>query len=180
MSVFTVVIIIGVIYQLVAAIMKKQGTQQTQGKLSESFKPPDGRFIKDVIQGSSRGTWREQLKQALENGPYQAGTLKSTKPKDFEETTDYYVETEGIQGIEGTPGIEGTQGIEGTSEYVGILGLEAYKSSEETPREEMARNPLDLSGIHLSLTERELVQGVMWSEILGKPRALRPFRGPQS
>jgi hypothetical protein len=94
--------------------------------------------------------------------------LKSTEPKDFEETQDYYVET------------EGKQGIEGTSEYAGILGLEAYKSTKETSSEEMARNPSGLSGVHLSLTERELVQGVMWAEILGKPRAMRPLRGPRT
>lgn len=180
MSVFTVVIIIGVIYRLVASVMKKKGAQQTPGKLSDSFKLPEGRFLRDVIQGTSRGTWREQLKQALENGPVQAGSLESSQLKGFEETMDlketrdYYVETEGTQGI------EGTQGTEGTSEYIGILGLEAYKSTEETPRGEMARNPLGLSGVQLSLTERELVQGVMWAEILGKPRGLRPFRGPRS
>jgi len=148
MSVFTVVIIIWVIYQLIASVIKKKGTQQTPG--------------------TSLGTWREQLKQAMENRPYQAGSLNSTEPKDFEETKDYYVET------------EGTQGIEGTSEYIGILGAEAYKSTEEIPGEEMVRNLSGLSGVHLSLTERELVQGVMWAEILGKPRAMRPFRGPRT
>ena len=148
MSLFTVVIIIWAIYQLVVSVTKKNGTQQTPG--------------------TSRGTWREQLKQALENGPYQAGSLESTTPKDFEEIKDYHVET------------EGNQGTEGTSEHIGILGLEAYKSTEETPREEMARNPSGLSGVHLSLTERELVQGIMWAEILGKPRAMRPFRGPRT
>lgn len=180
MSVFTVVIIIWAIYQLIASVIKKNSTQQTPGKLSDSFKLPDGRFIREVIQGTSHGTWREQLKQALENGPYQAGSLESTKPKDSEEIKDHYVETEGTQGIEGTQGVEGTQGTEGTSEYVGILGLEAYKSTEETPSEEMARNSSGLSNVHLSLTERELVQGVMWAEILGKPRAMRPFRGPRT
>lgn len=186
MSFFTVVIIIWAIYQLIVSVMKKKGTQQTLGKLSNSIKLPDGRLMREVIQGTSRGTWGEQLKQALENGPYQAGSLQSTKPKGFEETKDYYIETEGTegfegtQGVEGTQGTEGTQGIEGTSEYVGILGLEAYKSAEETPSEEIANNPPGLSGLQLSLTERELVQGVMWSEILGKPRAMRPFRGPRT
>lgn len=173
MSVFTVVIIIVVIYQLIATVIKKNGTQQTPGKLPDSFKLPDRRFIKDVIQGTSRGTWREQLKQALEN-PSQAGSLKSTFPDDYEEsmlseeTKDKYVQT------------EGTQGVEGTSEYVGLLGVEAYKRHEETPSEEMGRNPSGLSGVNFSLTERELVQGVMWAQILGKPRAMHPFRGPRT
>ena len=147
-------------------MIEKNGTQQTPGKLSDSFKLPDGRLIRDVIQGTSRGTWIQEHKQALENGSYQSGYLESPKPKEFEGPEDYYVET------------EGTQGIEGTSEYVGILGLEAYKGAEKTPGEEMVRNPSGLSGV--SLTERELVKGVMWAEILGKPRAMRPFRGPRT
>ncbi|KUO77396.1 MAG: hypothetical protein APF81_19905 [Desulfosporosinus sp. BRH_c37] len=180
MSFFTVLIIIWVIYQLIVSVIKKQGTRQMPGKLSDTFKLPNSRNIMDVFQGTTRGTWREQLKQALENGPYQAGTLNSAKPKDSVDTKDYYIETEGTQGMEGTQGVEGTQGIEGTSEYVGILGLEAYKNAEETPSEEMANNSSGLSGLQLSLTERELVQGVMWAEILGKPRAMRPFRGPRT
>ncbi|ODA42660.1 hypothetical protein [Desulfosporosinus sp. BG] len=180
MSIFTVVIIIWAIYQLMVSVMKKSGRQQVPSKPSDPFRLPDGRFIRDVIQGTSFGNWKEQLKQALENVPYQTGSLRSTKPNDFEAPEDYYVETEGTQGIEGTQGTEGTQGIEGTSDYVGILGLEAYKSTEEIPREEVAKEPLGLRGIELSLTERELVQGVIWAEILGKPRSLRPFRGPRS
>ena len=167
MSVFTVLIIIMAIFQL-GASLKKRGRQQTSTKITGSFKLPGDRFVRDVIKGTSLGSWKEQLKQALENGPYQVRSLKSTTPIDVEEPKDYYVET------------KGTQGIEGTSEYVGILGSEAYKSAEETPREEMTKNPSRLSGVHPSLTERELVQGVMWAEILGKPRAMRSFRGPRT
>jgi len=174
MSVFTVVIIIGAIYQLYTAVTKKKGTQQlTPGKRPDSLRPPDIRSIGDVIQGVSRGTWKEQLRQVLENGSYQEESLKSIEPKAIEETMDY-VETEGTQGI------EGTQGTEGTSEYVGILGAEAYKSTEGTLGVEMGRNPSGSSGIQLSVSERELVQGVMWAEILGKPRAMHSYRGPRT
>jgi len=173
MSAFTVVIIIWAIYQLIASVIKKSGMQQTPGKLPDSLKLPEGSSITDVIQGISRGTWREQLKQALENGPYQAGPLESTKSEDFKQVKDYNAEVEGTQGIEGIPGTEGT------TEYVGILGAEAYKSTE-IPSERMVSNASALSGIQLSLTERELVQGVIWAQILGKPRAMHPFRGPRT
>jgi len=173
MEFFTVVIILWAIFQAIVAAIKKKDIPQTPGKLSlsGSSKLPNGGLVRDVIEGISRGTWKEQLKQALENGPYQAEPLESTQPKVFEDARDYYVETEGTQGL------EGTQGTEGTSEYIGILGLEAYKPTEETPREE--RNPSGLSGVSLSLTEGQLVQGVMWAEILGKPRARHPFKGPR-
>ena len=174
MSIFTVVIIIWAVYQLITSVIKKSGTPQIPGKISGSFKLPSGRSIGDIIQGASGGTWREQLKQALENGPYQAGASNSTKPLYFEVTKDDYVETEGTQGT------QGTEGTEGTSDYVGILGLEAYKGTEEKPSERMDSDPSSVSGIQLTLTERELVQGVMWAEILAKPRAMRPFRGPRT
>ncbi|MHB8073528.1 hypothetical protein [Desulfosporosinus fructosivorans] len=178
MSLFTVVIIIWGIYQLVVAVSKKKGPQQSLGKLSDSFKLPDGSTIRDAIQGIQGSTWREQLKQAM-----QAGTLQPTVPLDVKKAEEYYVETEGTQGIEGiqgtegSQGIEGTQGTEGTSEYVGILGLEAYKSADEIPGEEITTNSIGLSGV--SVTELDLVQGVIWAEILGKPRAMHPFRGPR-
>ncbi len=179
MSIFTVIIIIGAIYQLVVSVNKKKDVQQAPRKVSDTLKIPDIPSIGDVIQGISRGTWKEQLKQALENGSSQAGSLESTTPNVFEETMDY-VETEGTQGMEGTQGSEGTQGTEGTSDYVGILGAEAYKSTEETPGTKMGMNPPSLRDFQLSLTQNELVQGVMWAEILGKPRAMHPYRGPRT
>lgn len=172
MSVFTVLIIIWGIYQLIVSVTKKKGTQQTPGRSPDS-KLPDVPSISDVIQGISRGTWKDQLKQALEDGSYQARPLESTEPEVLGESMAY-IETEGIQGI------EGTQGTEGTSNYVGILGEEAYKETEETPREEMGMNSLGLRDLQLSLTQRDLVQGVMWVQILGKPRAMHPYRGPRT
>ena len=164
MSVFTVVMIIWVIYQLGVALMKK-GKQQTPGNSSGPLKLPDVRSMRETLQGTSLGTWREQLKQAMENASHPEVYMKpsESEPKDFEESMDGFVQT------------EGTQGIEGTSDYVGLLGLEAYKPVEETPSV-----PSHLSGVrNISLTERELVQGVKWSVILGKPRAMQPFRGPR-
>ena len=179
MSAITVVIVIWALYKLFSSAIKKNGMQQTPGKLSDSLKLPEGSSIRDVIQGISRGTWREQLRQALENGSYQARSMESTESEDSEETMDY-VEPEGTRGTEGTQGIEGLQGNEGTSDYVGILGTEAYKGTEVTLGEDLARNPSSLVGVQLSLTQRDLVQGVMWAEILGKPRAMHPYRGPRT
>ena len=178
MSFFTVVIIIGAIYQLYTAVTKKKGppgTQQTPGKRPDSLKLPDVRSIGDVMQGISRGTWREQLKQALDNASYEAGPLATTKPEAFEETKDYFAKAEGNEGT------KGTQGIERTSEHSGILGAEAYKSTAEIPPvEEKGMNPSGLRGFQPSLTQRDLVQGVLWAEILGKPRAMHPYRGPRT
>ncbi|HZK85936.1 MAG TPA: hypothetical protein VFC58_15000 [Desulfosporosinus sp.] len=150
-SVLTVGIIIWAIYRLFTAATKKKGTQQ--------------------IPGTPGGTWREQLKQALENGPYKAGSLQPDNPMEFEEIENSYVETEGTQENQETKGI---------SEYVGLLGSEAYKSTKETLGEEIGNNPAESRCANISLTKRELVQGVMWAEILGKPRAMHPYRGPRT
>jgi hypothetical protein len=177
MGIFTYVIIIWAIYKLITSLVTKKGTMKTPRNLADSLKLPEGSSIREVIQGISRGTWREQLKQAMENGSYQAGSLKSPKPMALELPEAYYVETEGTQGI------EGTQGTEGTSEYVGILGAEAYKSIDLVPSEEMSRNRTEqgiMGGFRLPVTEKDLVQGVMWAEILGKPRAMHPYRGPRT
>ena len=174
MSSFTVFIIIVAIFQLIVSVLKKNGKQQMPGKLPDPFKRQDGRSIRESWQGTSFGSWKEQLKQALENISDQAGPLKSSKPQDFEKPIEPYIETEGTQGV------EGTQGTEGTSEYVGIMGLEAYKSKEKTPSEQISGKPLDTGGLQVSVTENGIIQGIIWAEILGKPRALRPFRGPRS
>lgn len=168
MSGFTVVIILWVMYQLIVSVTKKKGTLQKPGKFSDSSKLPDARSIKDVMEGISNGTWKDQLKQAFENGLSQQEPLESTKPKDLKVTNNYYVVT------------EGPKTIKETSQYVGTIGADKYKITNETPREEILKNPSELSGVSLSLTEKELVQGVIWAEILGKPRAMRPFRGPQN
>ncbi|MDR3602017.1 MAG: hypothetical protein P4L49_16270 [Desulfosporosinus sp.] len=181
MSVFTVVIIVWVIFQVIASVIKKQGMLQTPAKRSDAFKLPDGRSVKDVIQGISRGTWREQLKKAMENGPYQAGALAATKLEDFEEIKDSYVETEVAPEIKGIPATQVSQGIQGRNEYIATLGLEADKTTEGNPGEEItSSNSCDSRGVQLALTERKLVQGVIWAEILGKPHGLRPFSGPRS
>lgn len=176
MSFFTVLIIIGAVYQLYTAVTKKKGPQETPGELPDSHNVPGRGFNRDVIQGTSGGTWREQLKQALDNVAKQAESLQSIKPKAIEVTKDHYVQTVNTQATTAVPGTAGTQGASG---YVGIIGAEAYKS-KETPSEGTVQNPFESSGIQLSLTEKEVVQGVMWAEILGKPRAMRPFRGPRT
>jgi len=183
MGIFTYVIIIWAIYKLMTSLVTKKGAMKPPQNIADSLKLPEGSSIREVIQGISRGTWREQLKQAMENASNQAGTFKSPKPMELEEPEAYYVETEGTQGIEGTQGTEGTQGNEGTSDYVGILGADAYKSIDVVPSEEMSRNRSEqgiMGSFRLPVAERDLVQGVMWAEILGKPRAMHPYRGPRS
>lgn len=97
--------------------------------------------------------------------------------------------SEGTQGIEGTSGYEGTQGIEGTAGTEGTLGREGTPGYEgywskgipgeripvliPIPQKEAVFGFFD-SDFHPN--EQELLQGIIWAEVLGPPRALRPFR----
>jgi len=168
MSVFTVVIIIWVIYQLGVSLLKK-GKQ-------------DGRSIKEAWQETPQGSWREQMQQALKNTSRRVEEwtvhpepLRTAESKNIIED---YIQTEGTSRIEGIQGTGITQGSKGTSTYEGMPGIEV--GIEENPGDTMPRDAQALSRPCFSMTNTELVQGVIWSEILGKPRALRPFRGPRS
>jgi len=106
---------------------------------------------------------------------------------------------EGYQGIEGTQGVEGIQGVEGTE---GVEGTPRWESARDVVRIQSTKNlmaaaerTLRQAGKTESLAEYRTVgktstaafkglavdaqalrDAVIWSEIIGKPRALRPFR----
>lgn len=77
---------------------------------------------------------------------------------------------EGSQGIEGTWGDEGTQGIEGTSSYKSVRRIETIPSTPQREAVSGFFNP------NFHPNEQELLQGIIWAEVLGRPRAVRPFR----
>ena len=87
--------------------------------------------------------------------------------------------TEGTFGHEGSIDAEGAWGIEGTIGSEGTIGVEGYygpnfggpnepipqevQTSKQKQQEDLTRFP--------RITEDSLMQGVIWAEILGKPRA---------
>ncbi len=196
LKIFTFIVIAWVFYQLGVHYLQKEKQHNTRNS-SGPFKIPP------------MESWQELLRQDPEKGPRQVGSFDLTELKRFENTGDYYFETEGTQGIEGnsgiertwgaegalgiegtsgidgyrgiegTRGIEGAFGIEGTDKYAGMLGQEVYKSAG-VPDQKKTGYPSGSGGVHLSLSQRELVQAVVWAEILGKPRALRPFKRHRS
>jgi hypothetical protein len=92
---------------------------------------------------------------------------------------------EGMAGVEGSAGIEGTSGVEGSGDGEGAAGIEGTQGREgkwvirETPGAVLTAPGEAASGFFapdFKLDERELRQGVIWAEVLGRPRALRPFR----
>ena len=180
MSVFTTVIIIWAIFQVIVSVLKKNGKQQTLGKPSDPFKLPDGRFIKESFQGTFLGSWRDQQTRGLQDAPYkEEEQVAEAKAEGYKEDTVRGVSLirTNSQDLEGAKG--GSVRTEGTAGNKGISEIEGY-TKERVFLEEPTKIPQQSSDLQLSLTERELVLGVMWAEILGKPRGLRPFRGPRS
>lgn len=181
MTSFTVVIIIWVIYQLVLSLLKKDN-RKPAGKSPDPPKSPDGRSIREVWQEASRGSWREQMQQALKEASRQAEEWTAyAEPSKADEAGNRPKDPMQTEGIIGSGGIQGTgitQGSKGTSagEEMPGIGAGIGTSSVDT----MPRSAQVPGTPSFSLRDTELVQGVIWSEILGKPRALRPFRGPRS
>ena len=86
------------------------------------------------------------------------------RPSSEASGSEGYISQEGTSGTEGTWGTEGTPGTEGT------LGSDTLKLSPEdapTKKPEEQKNPMRSP----SITEESLMQGVIWAEVLGKPRA---------
>ena len=172
MTSFTVVIIIWVIYQLVLSLLKKDN-RKPAGKFPDPPKSPDGRSIREVWQEASRGSWREQMQQALKEASRQAeewtAYAEPSKADEAENRPKDPMQTEGILDSGGIQGAGITQGSKGTSAGEEMPGIDTMPRGAQVP-----------STPCFSLRDTDLVQGVIWSEILGKPRAQRPFRGPRS
>ncbi|WP_407312652.1 hypothetical protein [Desulfosporosinus sp. SB140] len=102
-------------------------------------------------------------------------------PRIFEDRKDYRaeeapwmddsLETEGTPGIEGTAGIEGTQGIEG------ISGTEVENLQKSSSAIDPDTSQSEERYYFPDFMERNLADAVIWTQILGKPKARinRPF-----
>jgi len=160
MSVFTVVIIIWVIYQLVISLIK--GKRQTPGKFPDPFKFPDLRTIRETQREVPQGSWREQMQQALN--------------KDI---MDDCLQVEETKGVETNRGAGITQGIKATTLYEAEQGIGVDFGNQENLEKGISKGSQAKSNPCFSITKNELVQGVIWAEVLGRPRALNPFKGPR-
>lgn len=129
-----------------------------------------------------QGTWKERMEE-LERQWFPQEVAQKPQPQPIEPTIRQSSEgfgTEGISGSEGSFNTEGVWGTEGTYGSEGSFGsegtIEAEKSRgllEPSPKEvrtgkpKHQENPVKFPKI----TEDSLRQGVIWAEVLGKPRA---------
>lgn len=95
------------------------------------------------------------------------------------------VSLEGTAGTEGSSGIEGTSGSEGTPGYEGTFGSEGTRKIR-TKGPEGPKGPEQTSGFGgiaqqqatagLIFSSSDIVQGVIWAEILRQPKGKTLFR----
>lgn len=106
---------------------------------------------------------------------------------------DQYTSTQGTQGLEGAPGREGLSGLEGIAGQEGLRGTEgtwgtegSYYAQKEAGRtsaieqsEIGSASPIYSSQERrtgtLAFSPSQVVQGIIWSEILKEPRGKKAF-----
>lgn len=188
MEVITFLTIVFAIYAFGASINKKG--QQPSRKLYEPWKPTARPTLRDVFQEMSSMTGKRPISQGTRYDPYKYVELEAAKGQEGEwgdegrpDEEEGAMGVEGMMGSEGTPGIEGTASSEGLSlerismEQGAVFGINQppVLNGKENPKV-----PIGNGNDGFPVTENVLMQGVIWAEILGKPRALRPYRGPRS
>lgn len=80
--------------------------------------------------------------------------------------------TEGSIGLEGTHGIEGTQSMEGAAVQKSNSAKKVNRNTEKQALPSPQSNLLDFS----DMDREDVLRGLLFSEILGKPKALRRGR----
>ncbi|TWH56257.1 hypothetical protein DesLBE_0452 [Desulfitobacterium sp. LBE] len=87
--------------------------------------------------------------------------------------------TEGTAGVEGSVGSEGMWGSEGSfdreSAFSGKTGKESLGKPEGKPRYASAKPVEQEKPVFPAVSDNPLVQGIIWAEVLGKPRAYNKY-----
>ena len=169
------------IYSYIGAVKQKMKGNPSR-KLGEPWIPP---VVPRRARGELRRTWPipglpRQLEPWEQNqGPEQP----SIDPGKFQELSDS-AGKEGEWGDEGretllSQGVEGYASSEIPSTPAKVTREAARRLAGTEPRESPAiQNAQDLP--EAVITESELAKGVIWAEVLGRPRSLRPFHGPRT
>ena len=80
-------------------------------------------------------------------------------------------DTEGTAGTEGSDGVEGKGGVEGTAGLEGAAGSEELFKPTLTTELKTLQLEIEKPPSYPNFSEKNLVEAVIWAEILGKPKA---------
>ena len=194
-DIFTYVIVIFFVYQLIFIILSKMGLLKKQKKPPALPRVQKSTPYNELSQTTPQEAWKEQLKQLLENSAYSGGKPEPSAgtdrpaaqyaPADRSRGVESAFEFKEVSGKE-KPAKKGTakERTAGTEYFRndGIRVLESQGFGREKPvlPAPSAQKFTRGGSVPFTLREQDIVQGIVWAEILGKPRARRPFRGPRT
>lgn len=168
MDIFSFIPILILIFGLASALNKgRTGAPPRTGNWPTPSHPWMRR-IENPLPGRF-STERKTPSPSIEN-PYQfERTFWSEGTTGIEGTSG----VEGSSGVEGTSGIEGVSGTEGTPGSEGTVGVEGSntKSLRQSSERRLIPSRTEDSQYFLDLTEENLIHGMIWAQVLGKPRA---------
>ena len=143
-------IVIFITYQLVVIVYGKLKPKNNKKKSQDS----------SGQKSQKQESWKEQIRQLLEN--MESSSSQENKPGS-------------AGGAEGFESAEREKNSERLPSVKKILKSQEGSGGEAAlpPKVKSARDSL----AQPIMTKQDLVNGIVWAEILGKPRAHRPFRG---
>ncbi|HWJ03379.1 MAG TPA: hypothetical protein VNU93_06830 [Verrucomicrobiae bacterium] len=176
-KVFLAIVIFAVLRSVYANMQRGQGPER---RLGEPWMPPTAPRRKPGASGQRRQTNLPKQLSPWDSMP------ERTSPRGTYFDPDKEIELRDSAGQEGAWGDEGRSAAE-TQSSEGVAGTEGFgtEGAQDRTPVQMAEEPLNLRQTQtaeaaVEISGSELTKGVIWAEILGRPRALRPFRGPRT
>lgn len=177
--------------------LESQGDRQRNifKRLDRQLKESAEEFEKELRRGRLETRGMRENKTVLHREAGQQpkksilGDVQGTKDAWGDEgRSDYgkYVSPEGTAGTEGTTGMEGTVGTEGSPGQEGTWGTEGidYATKETAEKTAIELSEIGKRAVYLpkekmegvsGFSSKEIVQGVIWSEILKEPKGRKLF-----
>lgn len=185
MSIFTIAIIIWVVYQLGVSVLKKAPQQPPRNPTDPLM--PDGRPVRETLPGPSKpqGSWLKQIQHAMHESARQAQESARQEEKSTRQMEEGFAQAEPLKTTEsnyigdGYVQTQGTIGLGETSPFERLYTTDLKSSTDENPPERVPKTAEVMIGNSYFMTKEDLTQGIVWAEVLGKPRAMHPFRGPR-
>lgn len=161
--------------------------QRTTRRTSTTQSP--SRSVSANRNANKQQSWRElasEFKEALNDldsaGSKQANTQKrntSASKRRTEYSQEGSGSSEGQWSSEGRGSLEGSRGIEGSASYEGTeFHPQGHATKKKPAKQKVARRDAYSSTIKIGKTnlQKNIVNAVIYKEILDKPRSKRPIR----
>jgi len=178
MNTFVILAVVVMVLNFLAKAAKKQGYSPRgagKGPVAPPLKSGQGqspgypRTLRELAQEMLQGEVRWDTRMPIDSIPKRIIRETVLEDSDKQQELRQAAGKEGEWGDEGRSLPESLEADRASGVTSGLV-----ETGQELPQ---AKNQ-ELRG-NVRFDGRDLAQAVVWSEILGKPRALKPFRGPR-